>query len=154
MDRIGDNMLAEVISMLNAVASEDATKERMALALGAAIEMCERLSEERQELKRERDMVLDALRSAIECRAASSRGVVYFVTADDPRMVKIGFTSNIERRVKSLQTANHGKVRVIGCVPGTKSDETSFHRRFHKYRRSGEWFSVAGDLEKFLKTLS
>lgn len=154
MDRISDDTLAEVISMLNAVASEDTTKERAVLALGAAIEMCERLSEERQELRRERDMILDALRSAIECRTASSRGVVYFVTADDPCMVKIGFTSNIERRIKSLQTANHGKVRVVGCVPGTKSDETIFHRRFHRYRRRGEWFSVAGDLEKFLKNLA
>lgn len=58
---------------------------------------------------------------------------------------KIGITNNIQNRLKTFQTANHKKIKVINLVL-SENREASFklekylHEKYKKYNVSGEWF--------------
>jgi len=73
--------------------------------------------------------------------------VVYFIQQQGgSKCVKIGVTSNIEDRLKKLQTGSPYKLRVISkIIAKDKSHalyiEKSLHEQLSKYRLSGEWFS-------------
>jgi len=75
------------------------------------------------------------------------QGVEYFLYAiSDGNNVKIGFSSNIPKRVKSLQTANSGTIKVLWrLLAGNTSTEASkqekkLHRFCRKYKIRGEWY--------------
>lgn len=72
---------------------------------------------------------------------------VYFVqsgkvTADGTAPVKIGFSTDIERRMRQLQTAHHEPLKRLACVIGTQAIEAFFHRMFSAQRIRGEWFRL------------
>lgn len=56
--------------------------------------------------------------------------------------VKIGVTSNIDKRVKALQTGNAEKIKVeyIEERNNPTKAERFLHKCFHKRRLVGEWF--------------
>lgn len=82
-----------------------------------------------------------------ECEAAEA-GYVYF--AAQGRWVKIGFATNLERRIKALQSGNPERIEIIHSEAGTLRDEHAYHLRFATYRKSGEWFEIKGDLAIWL----
>ncbi len=75
-------------------------------------------------------------------------GYVYFAKAGAE--VKIGFTTNIKARVKSIQTHCAKPVEVVAVIPGSRGTEQFFHDRFSDHRIGGEWFSLVGLLAEFL----
>lgn len=79
--------------------------------------------------------------------------VVYFILAEHSKHVKIGVTTDPQRRLEELQTGHHERLRLVSTVPGGPSEEKSYHRRFSKYRAHGEWFKVNGALKEFIERL-
>ncbi len=61
---------------------------------------------------------------------------------DDNKIYKIGVTSNIENRIKSLQTGNPQLITLEWIDERLKPTlaEKYLHRVFQKYRQEGEWF--------------
>lgn len=59
--------------------------------------------------------------------------------------VKIGVTSNAERRLKSLQTGSPFKLHCTALIP-CKSKESAYdlesflHKQLSRHRMEGEWF--------------
>jgi hypothetical protein len=80
-----------------------------------------------------------------------------YVIGTNERYQKIGFSANVERRLKSLQTGNPDKLQIhhVELVP--KEQVRLLERKIHKdlahYRLKGEWFNLtsqeAVDLLKF-----
>jgi hypothetical protein len=68
-------------------------------------------------------------------------GDVYFLEGGRGGLVKIGFSTNLDRRFRLLRTANP-KIRLIGTVPGTIHDEQWWHRELAAHRVAGEWFKL------------
>lgn len=69
--------------------------------------------------------------------------LLYFIQAgDDSGPIKIGFTSNIERRVSELQTGNHLPLHVLASFLLDNADavEQALHVAFAAFRLEGEWF--------------
>lgn len=64
----------------------------------------------------------------------------YFVMSDDYK-IKIGRSTDVESRIKSLQTSSPGRLRLVGAISG--DFEKSFHKRFNDIRLSGEWFDFS-----------
>jgi Meiotically up-regulated gene 113 len=67
---------------------------------------------------------------------------IYFIQATAGGPVKIGRTSNVERRLKQHQVSNVGNLRIAGFltdVPVTYEQE--LHKQFEPHRIRGEWFS-------------
>lgn len=80
---------------------------------------------------------------------------VYFIQGDDGGPIKIGRTENWPGfRVADLQCGYpFGWLRCVGVLRGPIGLEKQLHRRFHKHRMRGEWFSASPDLIAFITAL-
>ena len=66
--------------------------------------------------------------------------MIYLINAQDTNLYKIGYTENLENRIKSLQTGCPHKLKTIKSVVGTLRQEKELHRFWNHTRKSGEWF--------------
>lgn len=79
--------------------------------------------------------------SVISARA----GIVYVVKSENSNLFKIGRTTNINRRLKQLQSMNSGALSLIKQIKchDAVATESALHQKFKAYRRAGsEWFQV------------
>ena len=78
--------------------------------------------------------------------------MIYIIT--DGELVKIGKSKNVFNRVKSLQTGNGRRLRVLHIFSGGYSQETKMHKEFKDYRTetANEWFKIP-DIDKKLMSL-
>ena len=76
---------------------------------------------------------------------------VYFVKAG--RFVKIGFSTNVAKRLAALQTSQPHKLRLLAVVEGDLSTESALHARFAELRHQGEWFRWKDPLKNFVWSL-
>jgi|GEM_PF-3711734 len=74
-------------------------------------------------------------------------GDVYFVRCHDRPIVKIGWASNVQRRLSALQAANPDLLVLLGTVEGTMQDELAWHREFAHLAIRNEWFTLADELQ-------
>lgn len=81
-------------------------------------------------------------------------GWVYFLHDPSTQRIKIGFSSNVEKRVRGLQTGSSSTLAILGKMKGTAEDERSLHQRFGAHRVSGEWFHAAPELTAFVAEVS
>lgn len=72
----------------------------------------------------------------------------YFIQAEAGGPIKIGKAHNPIHRLKSLQTGNSKKLRIIRLIKGDV--EGQLHERFEHLRQLGEWFKCDPELNKFL----
>lgn len=79
-------------------------------------------------------------------RRKTEGGVVYFVCADGSDAIKIGFTTDLKRRIRNLECASGRRATLLHSMPGTYDDERSLHRRFKAARLDGEWFEAVPEL--------
>lgn len=83
-------------------------------------------------------------------KVRSSGPVVYLISTDNPEFVKIGFTTCLEMRLKSLRTASHVEPTIHLTIEGTRSLERELHTRFEAARYSREWFRLTDDIKTFI----
>lgn len=72
-----------------------------------------------------------------------SEAVVYAVAAG--WRVKIGFTANLEQRLKEIQAMCPVPLELLATVPGGRAREAALHREFAGDRVHGEWFELTKD---------
>lgn len=77
-------------------------------------------------------------------------GTIYFLHAPACSVVKIGFTTDLQKRMHRLQGQAPCPLHLLGTKDGDRAMEQELHARFHKYVHIGEWFSEAPVL-KFLE---
>lgn len=71
-------------------------------------------------------------------RPTDTEGQVYFLQSDNA--VKIGWTSDLEQRMKSYSPG----AKILAVMPGTRKDETRLHRKFaHLRTNRREWFAYS-----------
>lgn len=75
--------------------------------------------------------------------------MIYLITVEGQNYCKIGFTSNVEKRLSAIQTSNPFKCTVKYVITGDVSREKSLHERFKKYRLNGEWFSFNEEINNY-----
>ena len=75
--------------------------------------------------------------------------VVYFISTDDG-LIKIGYTTNLGVRLRSLRTAHPKELQVRLVIPGSLDDEQEFHRRFAAFRVGREWFKLAKPISDYI----
>lgn len=69
----------------------------------------------------------------------------YIVQAEEH--VKIGHTSNLDRRMDQLQTGNHLQFKLLASFRYRKADraatkEWTLHKKFKRHHVRGEWFKA------------
>ncbi len=74
---------------------------------------------------------------------------VYFI--GDGGFVKIGFTANLEKRLKQLQTGHRTPLYVLATIPGgTRNTERLLHEELKQHRGNGEWFKCQNEALQLL----
>lgn len=74
--------------------------------------------------------------------------MIYFLQDenDDRAPVKIGWTTNLDDRLKTLATGSPVKLKLIRCVEAASHMEGRFHKMFQDVRLRGEWFRWTPDI--------
>ena len=90
-------------------------------------------------------------------------GYVYFLKNTKNSLVKIGYTSNLPRRLKKIIidyksiTGENPKFKLIGVIPCLKSIgfkvEKSMHKAFEEKRKHGEWFLIKENEDFFYEII-
>lgn len=88
-----------------------------------------------------------------EAQGSAVSGVIYFVRAKGLDYIKIGFSKNLDKRLRVLQASSPVPLELIKYVRGTMSTEQALLHVFGKYRVHGEWFKVNPSLSEFIKAL-
>jgi hypothetical protein len=78
--------------------------------------------------------------------------IVYFVQREEGP-IKIGFTSDIVRRLAELRKDAGSAVALLACFPGGKPDELRMHERFAPWAIGEEWYARCDELIAFIDGL-
>jgi hypothetical protein len=78
--------------------------------------------------------------------------MIYFIKAGKS-FVKIGNSTDTNRRLNELKTGNMFRLKVLGHMPGCRQTESELHRIFDRLRKEGEWFSLTGHLQACIEAL-
>ena len=77
-------------------------------------------------------------------------GLIYFVRQGQNGPVKIGWSTDVRKRLVHIQTYNPEKLQCLGVMEGSARDEHALHRRFRDHHIHGEWFRPAPELMEFI----
>ncbi|EQC1535416.1 GIY-YIG nuclease family protein [Clostridium botulinum] len=81
----------------------------------------------------------------------NKNGTVYFILDTSADLVKIGFTRNLKRRIKQLETSNCN-LKLIYKIESCSMDyEYSLHHFFDLERVKNEWFSYGDSIKEWIK---
>ena len=73
-------------------------------------------------------------------------GFVYLILEESNstwrQKVKIGYSTNPEKRLRSLQTGSASRLSIVNVWRGTSKDEKSIHALLSDYRERLEWFLI------------
>jgi len=78
---------------------------------------------------------------------------VYFVQEEDNGLIKIGYSKNPNRRLKSLQINNPRKLNILKVIDGAMCRETYLHHRCSRFNAKGEWFHPHSELIDYIDGL-
>ncbi len=85
--------------------------------------------------------------------AFSRRAIVYFVERDTDRAIKIGWTSDIARRLLEFRTKQKTDVLLLAAIPGDKPLEQRLQARFAADHIEREWFRPSAELTDFIASI-
>ena len=80
-------------------------------------------------------------------------GYVYFTQGESGGAVKIGYTTNPESRLKTLQTSYPDILKILCLIPGDEKTEKEYHEKFKDIRLNGEWFKPTEEILKEIEEL-
>lgn len=80
-------------------------------------------------------------------------GFVYFLQSGQDGPIKIGYTTDIQKRIKALQTAHPFPLKLLLVINGNVDDESKLHKKFNSLRFCGEWFSPDEKLLQYIEKL-
>jgi len=149
--------IAEIASIANAVSRIEALGEMacghfdqdLVRLLKIAATLAANAAELARVARGDRDKYVNILCSVVGWSGQSrddACGRIYFVQSTDSRLIKIGYSTNVQSRIASLQTGNGSKLKFLWETPGSMKDERALHQRFSSYREEGEWFRPTREL--------
>ena len=83
----------------------------------------------------------------------NEKGAIYFITMGMSGVLKIGFSTNLDARLKSLKTSSPTKIVLLLVINGTMAEERALHKRFASDRVQGEWFRFSDEIRGFIQTV-
>lgn len=80
-------------------------------------------------------------------------GFIYFIQGECGGPIKIGYTTDLVKRLSSLQTGYPDRLELLLAFPGNRKHEKALHDKFEEYRLNGEWFRPAPKVLEKIKEL-
>lgn len=84
-------------------------------------------------------------------KSCTTDSFLYFIEAKGTGFVKIGRSSNPERRLSQLATGSPNELILLGTISGGHDLEQSLHQDFSHLRGRGEWFNLTPALHRFIR---
>ena len=78
---------------------------------------------------------------------------VYFIQSANDGPIKIGYTTNVQRRLQELQTANPEELTLLHYTTGGRRFELYLHEKFREYNKRDEWFFPNIEIIKYIEKL-
>lgn len=85
--------------------------------------------------------------------AEACPGRVYFITARASGTVKVGYSTNIRKRLIDLQTSASVQLAMEFSCAGDRELERTLHAFLKPYRVSGEWFRYGPHIHDLIDEL-
>jgi len=79
------------------------------------------------------------------------KGFIYFIQGECGGPIKIGYTTDLEQRLKSLQTGYPDRLELLLAFPANPNYEKAIHKQFEEYRLNGEWFKPTPEVLKKIR---
>lgn len=76
---------------------------------------------------------------------------VYFIAAPESRLIKIGKTTDMQRRFASLKTSSPVELRLLDSIEYDYWLEDRIHRHLAEDRKHGEWFAASDRVLDFIE---
>ena len=77
------------------------------------------------------------------------KGYIYYILCGE--MLKIGYSKDINRRMKTFKTGNPNELKLLLYHEGTTDTEWFLHKRFEQYRKQGtEWFEFSNKIRQYI----
>ena len=80
--------------------------------------------------------------------------MIYFAQTGDNRYIKIGYASQVDKRIEGLRTASPLPIKLLASLPGDVPIERQIHARFEGLRANREWFHAHRDIVAFAVSAS
>lgn len=81
-----------------------------------------------------------------------TQSCVYFFQSETG-LVKIGFTTDIKKRMQGLLHGSPVPLTLLGTVAGDAKLEAELHTEFSTLRRHGEWFELNESLRQRIEAI-
>ena len=79
---------------------------------------------------------------------------VYFIGSEDGSgLIKIGTSSDVQARLRCLQTGSPVKLSLLADIDGDSFVELRLHHKFAPHREHGEWFRRHPDVLRVIETV-
>lgn len=89
-----------------------------------------------------------AIRYVVKHTQTEKQPFVYLVKVGNE--CKIGFSTNIDKRIRQMETTAHLPVEILAVAPGGRLLEKTLHKELREFRIKGEWFLKSNTLiERF-----
>lgn len=77
--------------------------------------------------------------------------MIYFIQSGTNGPIKVGKAGNIQRRLKSLQTAHPENLVILKTIPGDSEKEAIIKRDLKKFNVQGEWFQSVPEVLEYIR---
>ena len=81
----------------------------------------------------------------------AGEGNVYFILQGE--YIKIGYSTDVERRMDGIMCDNPNELTLLACFPATMKTERKLHDAFSHCRYRNEWFHADKDIYEFINAM-
>lgn len=85
---------------------------------------------------------------------AHREGSIYVLRRPSTGAIKIGFSTDVDARVRTLSSQSGEQLVRLACFAGTLAGEAELHDRFADCRHVGEWFGPSPELLAWIAAVS
>jgi hypothetical protein len=78
--------------------------------------------------------------------------MIYFIENTETKHIKIGFSTDVRRRLIDLQISSPHELKILTICEGDDKLEKELHKRFGEHHFRGEWFLPNKELKEYIKS--
>jgi|SRR5579859_897578 len=94
------------------------------------------------------------IRSVVKYYQSNGLSLVYLIEGRTPSpCYKIGFSTNVDQRITTLNTAHSSPLELIAVAPGGRPLEKTLHQQFFRFHINHEWFAKRVEILEAFKGL-
>ena len=79
------------------------------------------------------------------------KACVYFVQSEENKLIKIGYTTNLKKRLSKMRTDSSTPLKVLFAMEAYRLEEKSIHSALFKCNIHGEWFAPSAELLEYIE---